>query len=194
MSLTEAGRVIKDGGSQANKHINYPQDFRSFLEKPFLVDLKKGLVTGFHVPQNEPESITNIKRSLLSQLQLDVSSSQMMDPNHGSLEQAPHNVMEQSVGGECQTMYNVVRMTPARVMELEREWEKEELDAQIPLSTGGKAVCNGKPYYEITKTKNLNNCQQRPVYQHVTGANLNADVSESHVGNMMVVSTCSDKI
>ena len=104
MSLSEAGRVIKDGGSQANKHINYPQDFRSFLEKPFLVDLKKGLVTGFHVPQNEPESITNIKRSLLSQLQLDVSSSQIIEANHGRLEQEPHNVMEQSAGGECQTM------------------------------------------------------------------------------------------
>jgi len=185
VSLTEAGRIIKNGGNQANPKMNYPQDFRSFLEKAFVVDLKRGLVTGFYVLPNEPEAITNIKRSILSQLQLDVSGSQLINQNSGSLMQSPHNVMEQSVGGKCQTMYNVVRMTPANVIELERKWENEEIHAQLPLSTGGKMVCSGKPYYEITKTKNLDNCVQRPVYQHVTGADLNGDASYSHIGNLM---------
>ena len=189
VSLTEAGRIIKNGGNQANPKMNYPQDFRSFLEQPFLVDLKRGLVTGFYVLPNEPEAITNIKRSILSQLQLDVSGSQLINQSSGSLMQSPHEVMEQSVGGKCQTMYNVVRMTPASVIELERKWENEEVDAQLPLSTGGKMVCSGKPYYEITKTRNLDNCEQRPVYQHVTGADLNGDASYSHIGNLMAVST-----
>ena len=187
VSITEAGRIIKNGGYQANPKMNYPQDFRSFLEKPFLVDLKRGMVTGFYVLPNEPETITNIKRSLLSQLQLDVSGSEMVDPNNVGLNQAPHSVMEESVGGKCQTMYNVVRMTTARVMDLERAWEKEEQDAQLHTSTGGRTVCDGRTYYEITKTKNLDNCQFRPVYQHVTGADLNGDVSKSHIGNLMAV-------
>merc|ERR1712061_642982 len=161
-------------------------------ETPILVHLKRGLVEEFFVARDEPTSVTNLKRSLLSQLQLDVSGSQQVggEITQGlaksivSGRQAYHKVLEESVLGRCYTMYTVVPLTTARVMELERSWYDEEQMAKLQPSTAGKAACENKQYFEIIKTRDLDHCSYRPVFQHVSGAEFSGDVSKTHTGNL----------
>merc|ERR1711972_694200 len=94
-------------------------------------------------------------------------------------------VVEESVLGKCYTMYNVIPLTPARVMELERSWYDEESMAKLQPSIEGKKACENKQYYEIIKTRDLDHCTFRPMFQHVAGAEFSGDASKSRVGNLM---------
>ena len=84
-------------------------------------------------------------------------------------------------------MYNVIPLTPARVMELERSWYDEEAMAKLQHSDEGKKACENKQYYEIIKTRDLDHCTFRPMFQHVAGAEFSGDASKSRVGNLMTV-------
>ena len=56
--------------------------FKAQLEKPFLVHIKGGLVERFFVYNDEANFVSNIRRSFLSQIQLDLSRySQFWIPN-----------------------------------------------------------------------------------------------------------------
>ena len=189
IDITEDNRIIGDGGQSSGSQNSLPQEFKQHLENPVLVHLKRGLVESFVVAQDEPIAVTNLKRSLISQLQLDVSGSQrQVEVPQTSVQQGKyHKVVEESVQGKCATLYNIIPLTPSRVMELERAWYDEEIRAQLPPSTNGKNVCEDKQYYEIVKTRDLDHCSLRPVFQHVSGAEFSGDVSKSHVGNLMTV-------
>ena len=198
ISLTEARRIIGTGGAKSGAKEHLPQEFRRFLEEPILVHLKRGLVESFFVSQDEPVAITNIKRSVLTQLQLDVSGSQRYETETNQLNLGQgaqlnaeinyYTVHEESLHGKCQTMYNVYQMTPARVLELEQTWEEQEKKAHLTPSAEGKAACEGKQYFEIVKTKNLDRCHFSPAFQKVSGADANVDITKSHMGNLMTVS------
>merc|ERR1719334_925103 len=182
IDLTDANRIVENGGANSESlHDNFPPEFKKHLETPILVNLKRGVVEEFFVAQNEPMSVTNIKRSLLSQLQLDISGSQQAISRQGSY----HKVLEESILGKCYTMYNVIPLTPARAMELERSWYDEESIAKLQPSIEGKKACENKQYYEIIKTRDLDHCTFRPMFQHVAGAEFNGDASKSRVGNLM---------
>ena len=189
IDITEDNRIIGDGGQRSGKQEILPQEFKQHLENPFLVHIKRGLLESFHVSQDEPLAVTNLKKSLLSQLQLDVSGSQpQVEVSANSVRLGNyHKVLEESVQGQCATLYNVIPLTPARVMELERAWYDEETRAQLTPSARGKEACEDKQYYEIVKTRDLDHCTLRPVFQHVSGAEFSGDVSRSHVGNLMTV-------
>merc|ERR1719370_2239392 len=182
IDLTDANRIVENGGANSDSlRDNFPPEFKRHLETPILVNLKRGVVEEFFVAQDEPISVTNIKRSLLSQLQLDISGSQQTISRQGSY----HKVLEESVLGKCYTMYNVIPLTPARAMELERSWYDEESMAKLQHSDEGKKACENKQYYEIIKTRDLDHCTYRPMFQHVAGAEFSGDVSKSRVGNLM---------
>merc|ERR1719167_1491798 len=182
IDLTDANRIVENGGANSDSlRDNFPPEFKRHLETPILVNLKRGVVEEFFVAQDEPMSVTNIKRSLLSQLQLDISGSQQSICRQGSY----HKVLEESVLGKCYTMYNVIPLTPARVMELERSWYDEESMAKLQPSIEGKKACENKQYYEIIKTRDLDHCTFRPMFQHVAGAEFSGDVSKARAGNLM---------
>ena len=46
-----------------------------YLKEPVLVQLKRGHIKGFFVGREEPNAVTNIKRSFLSQIALDIPES-----------------------------------------------------------------------------------------------------------------------
>ena len=196
ISLTQAYRVIGNGGPRANAKEHLSQQFRKFLEEPMLVHLKKGLVQSFFVARDEPVAVTNIKRSLLAQLQLDISGSQVSETESNMIGSgAPaevkipfYSVLEGSLHGKCRTMYNVNPLTNARAIELEQLWEKEELQAQLTPSAEGKAACEGKKYFEIIKTRDYDACKSSPAYQAASGIDLNIDVTRTNAGNVMTVS------
>ena len=184
IELTDANRIVENGGANSDSlRDNFPPEFKRHLETTILVNLKRGVVEEFFVAQDEPMSVTNIKRSLLSQLQLDISGSQQAISRQGSY----HKVLEESILGKCYTMYNVIPLTPARVMELERSWYDEESMAKLQPSIEGKKACENKQYYEIIKTRDLDHCTFRPMFQHVAGAEFSGDASKSRVGNLMTV-------
>ena len=184
IDLTDANRIVENGGANSDSlRDNFPPEFKRHLETTILVNLKRGVVEEFFVAQDEPLSVTNIKRSLLSQLQLDISGTQQTISRLGSY----HKVLEESVHGKCYTMYNLIPLTPARVMELERSWYDEESMAKLHYSDEGKKACENKQYYEIIKTRDLDHCTFRPMFQHVAGAEFSGDASKSRVGNLMTV-------
>merc|ERR1711972_1083858 len=72
--LSETGRVMREQESEAVKVESLTEEFKRYLMEPFLVHLKAGVVTSVIVGKNEPASITNIKKSILSQLLVSSSS------------------------------------------------------------------------------------------------------------------------
>ena len=184
IDLTNVNRIVENGGANSgSQHESFPPEFKKHLETPVLVNLKRGVIEEFFVARDEPVSVSNIKRSLLSQLQLDISGAQQVTSRQGSY----HKVLEESVIGKCYTIYNVIPLTPARAMELERSWNDEETMAKLQPSTEGKNACDNKQYYEIIKTRDLDHCTYNPMFQHVSGAEFSGDVSKSHVGSMFTV-------
>ena len=51
------------------------KSFLGYLEETVLVQLKRGHVKSFFVGRDEPNDVTNIKRSFLSQIAVDISAS-----------------------------------------------------------------------------------------------------------------------
>ena len=143
-----------------NNEIKLTQEATHSLEEPFLVHVKRGIVKDLFVSSQEPNAITNIKKSLLSQLQLDTSR---LDPiNDNKIIWFMKKIKEESVHGKCKTTCEVVRMTPEQGNKLEELWEEEHSRTNATFSSEGKSSCDGKTYYKITKSIDLDNCEFTP--------------------------------
>merc|ERR1711962_1050424 len=179
--LSETGRVLREQSPESVKMESLTEDFRRFLLEPFLVHMKSGLVESLLVSKDEPVSVTNIKKSILSQIQMDIAGTrrtEMVLTNHielpvselGSEQISYFTTMEESVQGECLTEYTVHRLPQWKINELEEAWRMEELkikDINISESEA-MTVCQGKPYFLVTKTKSLEQCKKSPVFQEYT--------------------------
>merc|ERR1719295_64047 len=110
------------------------EDFKRFLLEPFMVHMKAGVVESVVIGKNEPASITNIKKSILSQIQLNIAGTRrtQLESNHiqlpsseGTPEISYFTTMEESVQGECLTEYNINRLPQWKIYELEEAWRME---------------------------------------------------------------------
>ena len=160
-------------------------DIKNWLESPFTVYHKKGLVEKIQTENGEPEFIVNLKKGLVSQIQLDLSKAQYggrqaQDQNQiqrgSSSEPIPvFKTEETSILGRCETIYSISKL-PAY---LAREFEETESRVfQSQSQTRGvstSTLCEGKEYYEILKTKNLDRCVDRPVYHESYGVTSKSD-------------------
>merc|ERR1712235_219710 len=191
----ESGRVLREQEpSESIKTEAIPEEFKTFLEEPFLATMKSGVVESFLVSKNEPSSVTNIKKSILSQIQLDVAGIRrsQLETNHIQLpvseegsasEQISYfTTMEESVQGECLTEYTIHKLPQFKINELEEAWRMEELkvkDFNIESESEAKTTCEGKPYFLITKTKNFEQCKKTPFFQMITRDSIaTADISK----------------
>ena len=140
----------------------------------------------------EPEVIVNLKKAFVSQLQMDLSQSghiqaqlqnQVRQASQSSEELPIFTSMEASVLGECETKYSVNRLPAYLSSELEEQDEE-----QMP---GGEPVCQGREYFEIVKSKNFDNCKERPVYHKSFGVWSRFDGSKatSHPSHLSVTRT-----
>ena len=157
-----------------------PRSLKTWLETPFKVHHKRGLVEKIMTSSEEPEITVNLKKAFVSQLQLDLSQSgdleaklqnQVRQSTQSTTEIPTFTSMETSVLGECETKYNINKLPAYLVAEL-----TEEDEYQMP---GGEAVCQGREVYEIVKSKNFDNCKERPVYHKTFGVHSRFDGSES---------------
>ena len=197
IEVNEVNRIIENGGPKSGAKEQLPAEFKQQLESPFkvMLNFKKGDVEKFTKIPNEHVAVTNIKRSLLAQ-QFDLTPSRLRETESNLIQVgAPidvnmpyYSVMEQSLHGRCLSNYNVNPLSDARALELEQEWMSEEEAARLVPSNGTKVGCTGKKYYEIIRTRDLNSCDSRHVYQKVSGADVNIDVSRTNAGNLMSVS------
>ena len=209
VNLSQRGRLNK--GSETEQGVQeseVPSHLKSYLEKPFLVHLKRGVVENFFVEESEPSTITNIKRSFLSQIQLDITGSRRSEIESNHIEQQngdeDSNVetpfesnrdityfttREESLLGDCQTSYTVHELPKYRSLELEQEWKEEEkmLYKENEIKSKGEEVCQGKQYFRITKTKNLDNCHKRPFFQNFVGIQSRCDGSKAGCADQFTV-------
>ena len=194
ITMTDAQRIIDLGGQNSGAKEELLGELRTSLEEPILVHLKRGLIMDFFVSHNEPIAITNIKRSLLSQLQLNVSpgienlnipGDELVTP--GKNKYTYYSEQEESILGKCRTSYSIFPLSQEKVVEMEEAWKQEEDDAHLTSSEEGKIVCQGKPYHKIFKTTDLDNCQYNPTFQHVANAEFSGDFSKSYVGDIQTV-------
>lgn len=119
-----SGRIVKP--EQADIHVNLPGGWASYIpeeqlhykplplsNKPFEVLLKNGAVKELLVNTEVSEWESNIIKSFVSQIQVDVQSenvipsriNQKLENNEFS---ANFKVMEPTVTGECVTVYNIM--------------------------------------------------------------------------------------
>ncbi len=165
-----------------------PEPFKTHLEKPFKVHMKRGVIESLFVEEDEPVTVTNIKKALLANLNLDVVASRRSEiesnrldvqqqqghpqgqaPAVNPIDQTYFTVREQSLHGDCETSYTIHPITDAQAKEIEEKIEEEEKqrNAQEHLQGGlsqGRQVCQGKQYFQITKVS-------RHKHQHISLGN-----------------------
>jgi len=200
--LTETGRVIRRQNSESVKQDVIPEKFLRHLEEPFLAYLKNGVVESFRVSSEEQVSVTNIKKSVLSQIQLDIAASRrsQLETNHIQLPSVDETsdlvtyftTSEESLQGECLTEYTIHQIPQWKVIELEESWTLEEqklngeevpsFHQQSPMS---ETECSGKQYFKITKTKNMEQCKSNPVFSRFTLMTPKCDVTKSNCGKLV---------
>lgn len=195
---------------EADKEL--PESWKSALEKPFVAYLKRGVVESLLVDASEPVAVRNIKKALLTQLQLDLTASRQAEvisnmlvkgqteQESGRQEGSYFTTQESGISGDCQTDYNINKLPKYQSEELEQQWQEEEKVLErlsiISRSTEkhsqkGRQACEGKQYYEVSKTKNYDNCRNRPLFQSVTGVQLNCDAAKSECKDLLTHMTTS---
>ena len=160
-----------------------PLSIRRHLEAPYKVLVHNDLVEKIQTEASEPEWITNIKKAAISHL-LSLSKSKLTRAINSRQEFSPSlKTMETSIVGQCETLYTISEL-PAP---LAIQFEEREM---IP----SKELCNNKKYFEVLKTKNLKNCLERPLYNHIYGASAMADGSRGSTSTMVEEASVSRSV
>ena len=103
-------------------------------------------------------------------------------------------VREQSLHGDCQTIYNIHPLAAYEALEIEEQLETVEKQRSLKehLQGGlsqGRAICEGKKYWQITKTRDFGNCVERPVFQKWYGfMGKDCDTTKEDCKDLMTVS------
>jgi len=197
--LTETGRVVSRQSPESVKETVISGEFKTHLTEPFLVYLKNGLVESVKVSREEPVSVTNIKKSILAQIQLDIAATRRSELETNQI-QVPSSTdgvsdsisyfttSEESLQGDCLTEYTIHSLPQWKITELEESWTLEQreilgigsssssIHREIPVV---KTECEGKPYFKITKTKDLSQCKVHPVFFKTTMMTPECDISSN---------------
>lgn len=157
-------------------------------EKPFEVRLRNGAIHSIAVDKSMTNTDINQLKAALSQLQVDTRAHNLIKCKHNQLpedgdnNQAVYKVMEPTITGKCETLYDISPL-PEYLIQTHPEW------APLP-QLKGKGM-----HYKIVKTKNYDNCEQRLGYHFgLSGANdwkantntMGEAVSKSAVSNVVV--------
>ena len=94
------------------------------------VHLRRGVVEALFVEDNEPASVTNIKKAIVSNLNMDLSGSKLNTNNMDltNAKKSHFTVLEQSLHGDCQTTYKIKELSKVEAMELEDAMELPEVE------------------------------------------------------------------
>ncbi|XP_011695974.1 PREDICTED: vitellogenin-2-like [Wasmannia auropunctata] len=124
--------------------------------KPFEIKFKHGVMQELMVARDVPTWELNILKGLVSQLQVDTqgenaikqkNNQNLIDENSSAIFKA----MEDSVGGKCEVLYEIIPLPSDALQERPDRLPFPRLHGDVR-------------HYDIKKTKNYNNCQQRQLY------------------------------
>lgn len=124
--------------------------------KSFQIAVENGVIQEVMVQKEVPIWEVNILKSLISQLQVDTNGENIIPSKYNQMPEdvqqpfASYKVMEDSVGGNCEVIYDIVP--------LEENLAKNKPE-MIPLPS-----LDGKNFIEIRKTKDFKNCKERHNY------------------------------
>lgn len=156
-------------------------------EKPFEVRLRNGVIHSIAVDKTMTNNDINQLKAALSQLQVDIRGQNLIKskynqlPEDGINSQAVYKVMEPTVTGKCETLYDISPL-PEYLIQTHREW------APLPHLKG-----NGM-HFKIVKTKNYDHCEHRLGYHFgLSGAN-EWKVNTNTMGEAVSKSAISDVI
>jgi len=130
----------------------WTEEYARELEKPIMFNHKNGKVSSFSADRDEPEWSINIKKSILSLLNLNLTPKEVLRAPQGNLIPKPvsqgdltyYGVYEQGMGGVCETTYEINQMPSA---EQQNQPLAERQEQTYALN--------------VTKTRNFNNCLTR---------------------------------
>merc|ERR1719370_275632 len=184
-----------------------PAAFKTHLEAAFKVHLKKGVFEAMFVEAAEPVAVTNIKRAIVATLNMDLTASRReVVSNHlevgaeAPVTQSYFKVREQSLHGDCQTIYNIHPLATYEAMEIEEQLETVEKQRSLKEHLQGglsqaRTICEGKKYWQITKTRDFNNCVERPVFQKWAGFSAReCDATKDNCADLMTHVSASNYI
>ncbi|XP_011695972.1 PREDICTED: vitellogenin-1-like [Wasmannia auropunctata] len=138
----------------------------SLSEKPFEIKLKHGMIRDVLVDEDVPTWEVNLLKSIVSQLQIDMEGENMLarSPTYSNeirgmrqpyfymmpYDNVPNvtfKVMEDSVGGKCEVLYNITPMN-------------NDTYVSVPPYSH-----ENDSYFTITKSKDYVKCEQRMAYE-----------------------------
>jgi len=140
--------------------------------KPFEIHVKHGVIRNLLVEEGVPIWEVNILKSIVSQLQVDTQgeNAKLRNGNQIPSEEEPFGmfrVMEDSVGGKCEVLYDIMPLIVNREMNSEL----------IPMPH----LDEQDQYLEIVKTKNYSKCTQESEFHFGIDAKVNSEVGSNGV-------------
>jgi hypothetical protein len=133
----------------------------SALQEPFLMHMQKGTVKNILVSGRLTPEAANIQKALASALQMDIQQTNSIEraASHANQltglgskdERVIYRTMEDSVNGECETLYDISQL-PAYMV--------KEDPSQIPVPE----ACPGDKFFEVVATTNFSNCDNKPSF------------------------------
>jgi len=134
-----------------------PSDHQTYLQYPIEFSMQDGEIRDVKVSGEEPEWATNLKKSLVSLIKVQLPSQHDLKSNtvRGSSTALPKiwEVMEQGVDGKCENTYQVNEIPESELQEL--------VEAKYIV----RERCLNKKIYQVMKTRNANKCSERTSYR-----------------------------
>lgn len=135
-----------------------PHEFQTILESPVEFSIVNGEIRSVKVSRDEADWSVNFKKALVSLMKVQTPAGHH-DLSHNSVRS--HNgslprfwkTMEEGVDGKCENIYTVTDVP---------QYKLQEITPSIVLDMGR---CEGQKVFEILKTRNINKCVKRSVYQ-----------------------------
>jgi len=159
----EARMNSQDGLDGANwREVYLPQmqevsaEYKQILEQPIIFELVEGEIREAKISKEEPEWAVNFKKALalLFQTKFDAASWQ---PEENQISQANSEnfwkTKEEGIDGICEVTYQINELPKYMVV------DKPEM---VPYPE----ECRGQKYYEVTKIKNVDNCERRSAFSY----------------------------
>ena len=128
-----------------------PSEHQTYLEYPIEFSMQDGEIRDIKVSEEEPQWATNMKKSLVSLIKVQLPSQHDQKSNsvRGSTSFPKiWEVMEQGVDGKCENTYQV------------NEIPESELQELVEAKYISRERCLNKKIYHVMKTRNINKCSE----------------------------------
>lgn len=156
----EARMHTEDGRDGANwRKVFLPQmsevapEFQRLLAQPIVVELVNGEIRQAQISREEPEWSINFKKALalLFQTKFDAAPWQPEDNQIRTSSENFWKTKEESIDGICEVTYQVNELP---------EYMIRDRPDLVPYPQ----ECQQRQYYEVVKTKNVDNCEKRAAF------------------------------